>query len=146
MFTSRVWVMKVHLNIIFTQLYFSCYECTPDIFGTCTGTKTPKQCPSETNQCVVSRMFTFVGKFAQLLLVISFLIGTDSFSNGFSLVSDGRNILDSQDKGCNVEKICSEGSVNYGTTIKTVVKNTCCTGELCDNYNIPGNLYHDFIF
>nr|XP_054597803.1 urokinase plasminogen activator surface receptor-like [Nothobranchius furzeri] len=84
-----------------------CYECLPNIYGSCTDTTS--ECPSQDYQCAAARVTTFLG---------------DS------------EISDITGKSCTQAKDCFEGSVNFGIS-KTRINTSCCTGNLCNAKPAP---------
>ncbi|XP_070768408.1 urokinase plasminogen activator surface receptor-like [Enoplosus armatus] len=90
-----------------TAYTLKCYECVPEILGTCTDTE--KQCPNEGYQCGALRILTYAG---------------------------GSELADVNMKTCALAEQCVEGSVNFGVA-RTVVTSKCCGTELCNSQLAP---------
>lgn len=58
------------------------------------------------------------------------------------MVTGGTDLTDVKMKMCALAEECSEASVNLGVA-QAVITSKCCTSDLCNTQDAPGNLHHD---
>ncbi|KAL3980923.1 alpha-2-macroglobulin-like protein [Sarotherodon galilaeus] len=91
-----------------------CYECIPDLSGSCT--ETTKDCPSNTQCGFNSIQFNFI------------YIAPNHNKSGTK--------ADVKEKGCAAAEECVQASVNYGV-IQNLITSKCCTSDLCNSQDAP---------
>ncbi|KAM3614121.1 uncharacterized protein V6R79_010446 [Siganus canaliculatus] len=84
-----------------------CFDCTPDISGSCTDKET--ECPLPGFQCGSLRITAYAG---------------------------GASISDNMMKSCVLPDQCIEGSINFGIA-KTSFSSKCCSSDLCNSQHVP---------
>lgn len=127
--------------VFFSAYTLKCQRCLPDISGRCTATE--KTCPSPNDQCATRRISSFAGGVFHGALCFNCQKKKKSFALaqfywGCSFVTGDAKLSDVNLKTCVQEDECSEGSVNFGIS-RIVVTSLCCTTNLCNTGNAPGN-------
>lgn len=83
-------------------------------------------------------MISNMGKMVFYSSSIIFL--SDRVYNGSSLVSGGSEFK-FMGRTCVTPDQCFSGSVNFGFA-QVVINSKCCTSDLCNSQDVPGNLQH----
>ena len=138
-----IFFLLTRVLCVLSAYTLKCLRCLPDASRACITTEWT--CHSRNALCATRRISSFAGVVFYGALCFNCEKKKKRFCTGpvflrllFHVCAGDAKMSDVHLKTCVLQDECSEGSVNFGIS-RIVVTSHCCTSNLCNAGNAPGN-------